>query len=94
MESCECETSTETIRSTIAKMLSAHTTISDGEGSVGHAARALCLQKHADGRRRRRAPTAAGEPTAVCGTIVLIIGGGDDALRQPTETPPASGITV
>ena len=73
IDSCECETRTETIRITIAKMLSAQTTIRDANAPSAirpelFACRNMRITDGVAGAN------AVGEPISVCGTTVLIIG--------------------
>jgi hypothetical protein len=74
IDSCECEIRTETISTTIAKMLSAQRTITAAKAPSAIRPELLACRKlrMADGVT---GAIADGEPISVCGTIVLIIGG-------------------
>ncbi len=75
MDICECEIRTETIRTTIAKMLSAQTTMRAAKAPSAIRPELLPCRniRTTDGIT---GGAAVGEPISVCGTMVLIIGGG------------------
>src|SRR6202046_172317 len=90
MESCECETRTETIRITIAKMLSAQTTIRDAKApsAIRPELFACRNMRTADGVT---GATDTGEPLSVCGSMVLIIGGGAILCGAEGDSSGAGG---
>ena len=89
-DSYECETRTDTIRSTIAKMLSAQTTIraAKAPSAIRPELFACKNMRTADGVT---GATAVGEPISVCGTMVLIIGGGVILCGAERGSPGAGG---